>query len=74
MATITLRIDDDLKTVMDELDKVNWSAVTREFLEEEVKKQWISERRNKALKEYSIGKYFTHDQVMEMSKEWGKKE
>lgn len=36
MATVSIRIPDDLKERMDEHDDVNWSAVLRERLRQEV--------------------------------------
>ncbi len=43
MATITVRVDDELKRKMDELKDVNWSEVIREkireVIEEEEKKR-----------------------------------
>lgn len=36
MATVSLRVSDDLKKKMDEHDEVNWSAVIRANIEEEI--------------------------------------
>lgn len=36
MATVSLRVPDDLKEKMDEHDQINWSAVIRANLEEEI--------------------------------------
>ena len=36
MATVSIRIPDDLKERMDEHEDVNWSAVLREHLRQEV--------------------------------------
>lgn len=36
MATVSLRVPDELKTKMDEHDEINWSAVIRANLEEEI--------------------------------------
>ena len=36
MGTVSLRVDDDLKEKMDEHDEINWSAVIRANLEEEI--------------------------------------
>lgn len=36
MATVSLRVPDDLKEAMDEHPEINWSAVIRAHLEEEV--------------------------------------
>jgi len=36
MGTVSIRIPDDLKERMDEHDEVNWSAVLREHLRQEV--------------------------------------
>lgn len=36
MATVSLRVPDDLKEKMDEQDEINWSAVIRANLEEEI--------------------------------------
>ena len=72
MATITLRVSDELKETMDKLEKINWSSVMRELLEEEVKRQWIDEQRRISLKEYRQGNYFSSEQVHEMIKGWKK--
>ncbi len=36
MATVSLRVSDDIKKKMDEHDEINWSAVIRAHIEEEV--------------------------------------
>lgn len=36
MATVSLRVPDDLKRKMDEYDEINWSAVIRANIEEEI--------------------------------------
>lgn len=36
MATVSLRVPDDLKEQMDEHNEINWSAVLRSHLEEEL--------------------------------------
>lgn len=36
MPTVGLRVPDDLKEKMDEYDEINWSAVIRANLEEEI--------------------------------------
>lgn len=36
MATVSLRVPDDLKERMEEYDEINWSAVLRRHLEEEL--------------------------------------
>jgi Arc/MetJ-type ribon-helix-helix transcriptional regulator len=36
MATVSLRVPDELKQKMDEHDEINWSAVIRAHLEEEI--------------------------------------
>lgn len=36
MATVSLRVPDELKEKMDEYDEINWSAVIRANIEEEV--------------------------------------
>jgi len=36
MATVSLRVPDDLKRKMDEHGEINWSAVIRAYIEEEI--------------------------------------
>jgi len=36
MATVSLRVSDELKKKMDEHDEINWSAVIRANIEEEI--------------------------------------
>lgn len=38
MATVSLRVPDDLKAKMDEHGEINWSAVIRANLEEEIQR------------------------------------
>lgn len=66
MATITVRVSDELKNTMDSLDEVNWSAVTRNFLEEKVKELYIRDRLSKAEKQIKEGKTLSHDEVKNM--------
>lgn len=66
MATITLRIPDELKNSMEGLDEVNWSAVTRNLLQEKVNELYVLHRYNKAEKEITDGKTVTHEKVKKM--------
>lgn len=63
MATITLRVSDELKQTMDSLDEVNWSAVTRNFLEDKVKELYIRDRISKSEKQIKEGKTLSHEKV-----------
>ncbi|MDY6819490.1 MAG: hypothetical protein SVG88_12590 [Halobacteriales archaeon] len=36
MASVSVRVPDDVKARMEEHDEVNWSAVLREYIEEEL--------------------------------------
>ena len=49
MATITVRVDDELKRKMDELKDVNWSEVIREKIREVVEEE---ERKRAKRKDY----------------------
>ena len=66
MATITVRVPDKLKSIMDSLDEINWSAVTRNFLEEKVEELYIRDRLSKAEKQIKEGKTVSHDEVKKM--------
>ena len=66
MATITLRVSDELKNTMDSLDEVNWSAVTRNFLEEKVEELFIRDRLNKVEKQIKEGKTMSQEEVEKM--------
>ena len=50
MATITVRVDDELKRKMDELKDVNWSEVIREKIREVIEEE---ERRRSRKKDFS---------------------
>lgn len=63
MATITVRVSDELKATMDSLDEINWSAVTRNLLEEKVEEFFIKDRLNKAEKQIQNGQVTAHDEV-----------
>lgn len=63
MATITIRVSDELKETMDNLDEVNQSAVTRNFLEEKVEELYIRNRLSKAEKQIKSGKTISHEEV-----------
>jgi len=66
MATITVRVSDELKNTMDSLDEVNWSAVTRNFLEEKVEELFIRDRLNKVEKQIKEGKTMSQEEVEKM--------
>lgn len=63
MATITVRIPDELKATMDSLDEVNWSAVTRNLLEEKVEELYIRDKLSKAEKQIKEGRTISHEEV-----------
>ena len=63
MATLTVRIPDELKATMDSLDEVNWSAVTRNLLEEKVEEYYIRDKLSKSEKQIREGKTISHDEV-----------
>jgi predicted transcriptional regulator len=63
MATITLRVPDKLKATMDELDEINWSAVTRNLLQEKVEDYFIREKLSKSEKQIEEGKIISHEEV-----------
>ena len=63
MATITVRVSDELKNTMDLMDEVNWSAVTRNLLEEKVEELFIRDRLNKVEKQIKEGKTISQEEV-----------
>ncbi len=66
MATISLRISDELKAQMDRFDEVNWSSITRKMIEERVKEFIIKERFEKGRQQVKEGKVYTHEEVKKM--------
>lgn len=66
MATITVRVSDELKNTMDIMDEVNWSAVTRNLLEEKVEELFIRDRLSKVEKQIKEGKTMTQEEVEKM--------
>lgn len=70
MATITVRIPDELKKKMDSLDEINWSSVIRNILEEKTYHYYVLHKIKKAEEQIKEGKFSTHDEVM---KEFEKK-
>jgi len=66
MATITIRVSDELKNTMDILDEVNWSAVTRNLLKEKVEELFIRERFSKVEKQIKEGKTTPQEEVEKM--------
>lgn len=63
MATLTVRIPDELKATMDSLDEVNWSAVTRNLLLEKVEEYYIRDKLVKSEKQIKEGKTVSHEEV-----------
>ena len=63
MAIITVRIPDELKATMDDLDEVNWSAVTRNILEEKVAEYYIRDKLSKSEKQIREGKTISHNEI-----------
>lgn len=63
MATLTVRIPDELKATMDSLDEVNWSAVTRNLLEEKVEEYYIRDKLAKSEKQIKEGRTVSHQEV-----------
>ena len=71
MATITLRIPDEMKEIMDKLDEINWSAAVRNLLEEKIEEEYIRYRINLAERQIKEGKVVSHEEVKRMfSKRW----
>jgi len=66
MATITVRVSDELKNTMDSLNEVNWSAVTRNFLEDKVEELYIRDRLSKSEKQIKEGNTLSHEEVKKM--------
>ena len=66
MAIITLRIPDELKIKMDLLDEINWSAVTRNLLEQKVEEYLIKQKIQLSKEDISNGKIISHKNVKEI--------
>jgi len=66
MATITVRVSDKLKHTMDIMDEVNWSAVTRNLLEEKVEELFIRDRLSKVEKQIKEGRTMSQKEVEKM--------
>lgn len=49
MPNITLAVPEELKKKMDQLPEINWSEVTREFLNEKVKRAMLLQKLDKIL-------------------------
>jgi len=64
MATISIRIPDELKKKMDSLDEINWSSVIRNMLEEKAEEEFIRDRFQKVEKEIKEGRFKTMEEVM----------
>lgn len=64
MAILTVRIPDELKDTMDSMDEINWSAVTRNLLQEKVNEFFIKDRISKAEKQIKNKKYVSHSAVV----------
>jgi predicted transcriptional regulator len=66
MAIITVRIPDELKATMDNLDEINWSAVTRNLLEEKVEEYYIRDKLAKSERQIKEGKTLSHGEVKKL--------
>lgn len=66
--TLTLSIPKKLKDELRELKEVNWSEVTRQFLEERVKKMKLLKR----LDELTKNSTFTEEDAVEMGRKINK--
>lgn len=74
MATVSLRVPDELKEQMDEHGEINWSAVIRSHLEDEIKQLEsrnighavaVSERLSNEIDEETVSDTNTADTIRE---------
>ena len=63
MATITVRIPDETKKTMDEMNEINWSSVIRNMLEAKVEEYYVRHRIAIAEKQIKEGKVTPHSEV-----------
>lgn len=66
MVVITVRVPDELKSMMDSLDEVNWSAVTRNLLKEKVNELFIRSKVVASKKQIELGNFKSHEDVKKM--------
>ncbi|GKZ16095.1 hypothetical protein [Haladaptatus sp. T7] len=60
MPTITVNVDDDLKQRMENHPEINWSEVTRQAIEDKIKKLDLMD-------ELTVGSELTNEDVEEIS-------
>lgn len=68
MATITIRIPQELKERMDSLDEINWSAVTRNLLQKKVEEYYVLEKLKEAEEDIKAGRLVSHKEFFKKFK------
>jgi predicted transcriptional regulator len=62
--SFNVKLPAELKDSMDSLEEVNWSAVTRNLLEEKVNEILVQRKFNRGLRDLKENKVYTHEEVM----------